>query len=49
MRAARAPPPVIIISIATLRADHVSARATPHIDALAREGLRFAMHGRIRR
>ena len=34
-------PPVIVISIDTLRADHVSARATPHIDALARDGIVF--------
>jgi choline-sulfatase len=34
-------PPVIVISIDTLRADHVSARATPRIDALSREGVVF--------
>src|SRR5947209_8623858 len=34
-------PPVIVISIDTLRADHVSASATPHIDAFAREGIVF--------
>jgi len=34
-------PPVIVISIDTLRADHVSARATPHIDGLARDGIVF--------
>jgi choline-sulfatase len=34
-------PPVIVISIDTLRADHVSASATPHIDALGREGIVF--------
>jgi len=39
-------PPVIIISIDTLRADHVSAFggrsvATPHIDALARDAILF--------
>lgn len=34
-------PPIIIISIDTLRADHVSARATPHIEALGREGIVF--------
>ncbi|MEA2327996.1 MAG: hypothetical protein QOE68_2955 [Thermoanaerobaculia bacterium] len=34
-------PSVIIISIDTLRADHVSPRATPHIDALARDGIVF--------
>jgi tetratricopeptide (TPR) repeat protein len=34
-------PPVIIISIDTLRADHVSARTTPHIDALSRDGIVF--------
>src|SRR5258706_13645103 len=34
-------PPVIVISIDTLRADHVSPRATPHIEALAREGIVF--------
>lgn len=34
-------PPVIVISIDTLRADHVSSRATPRIDALAREGIVF--------
>jgi len=34
-------PPVIVISIDTLRADHVSARATPRIDALSREGIVF--------
>lgn len=34
-------PPVIVISIDTLRADHVSARTTPHIDALSRDGLVF--------
>jgi tetratricopeptide (TPR) repeat protein len=33
--------PVIVISIDTLRADHVSASATPHIEALAREGIVF--------
>src|SRR3954451_21687684 len=33
--------PVIVISIDTLRADHVSPRATPHIDALARDGIVF--------
>jgi tetratricopeptide (TPR) repeat protein len=34
-------PPVIVISIDTLRADHVSARATPHIEALGRDGIVF--------
>jgi tetratricopeptide (TPR) repeat protein len=34
-------PPVIVISIDTLRADHVSARTTPHIDALSRDGIVF--------
>jgi tetratricopeptide (TPR) repeat protein len=34
-------PSVIIISIDTLRADHVSARTTPHIDALSRDGIVF--------
>jgi Tfp pilus assembly protein PilF len=34
-------PPVILISIDTLRADHVSPSATPHIDALARDGIVF--------
>jgi len=34
-------PPVIVISIDTLRADHVSPRATPHIDALARDAVVF--------
>jgi choline-sulfatase len=34
-------PPVIVISIDTLRADHVSASTTPHIEALAREGIVF--------
>ncbi|MEA2327499.1 MAG: hypothetical protein QOE68_2458, partial [Thermoanaerobaculia bacterium] len=34
-------PPVIVISIDTLRADHVSPRATPHIDALSRDGIVF--------
>ena len=34
-------PPVIVISIDTLRADHVSARTTPHIDALSRDGAVF--------
>ena len=34
-------PPIILISIDTLRADHVSPSATPHIDALAREGIVF--------
>jgi tetratricopeptide (TPR) repeat protein len=34
-------PPVIVISIDTLRADHVSPRETPHIDALARDGIVF--------
>jgi tetratricopeptide (TPR) repeat protein len=34
-------PPVIVISIDTLRADHVSARATPHIEALARDAIVF--------
>src|SRR3954468_14070821 len=34
-------PPVIVISIDTLRADHVSPSATPHIDALARDGIVF--------
>jgi choline-sulfatase len=34
-------PAVIVISIDTLRADHVSSRATPHIDALAREAIVF--------
>src|SRR3954453_19873127 len=33
--------PVIVISIDTLRADHVSARATPHIGALARDAIVF--------
>lgn len=34
-------PPVIVISIDTLRADHVSPRATPRIDALSRDGIVF--------
>jgi choline-sulfatase len=34
-------PPVIIISIDTLRADHVSPRATPRIDALSHDGIVF--------
>src|SRR3954447_16865061 len=34
-------PPVIVISIDTLRADHVSPRATPHIDALGRDAMVF--------
>jgi hypothetical protein len=34
-------PPIIVISIDTLRADHVSARTTPHIDALSRDGIVF--------
>lgn len=34
-------PPVIVISIDTLRADHVSARATPRIDALGRDAIVF--------
>lgn len=34
-------PPVIVISIDTLRADHVSARTTPHIYALSRDGIVF--------
>jgi choline-sulfatase len=34
-------PPIIIISIDTLRADHVSASATPQIEALGREGIVF--------
>ncbi|HEV7484295.1 MAG TPA: sulfatase-like hydrolase/transferase [Thermoanaerobaculia bacterium] len=34
-------PPVIIISIDTLRADHVSSRTTPHIAALARDAIVF--------
>ena len=34
-------PPVIVISIDTLRADHVSARQTPHIDALSRDAIVF--------
>jgi hypothetical protein len=34
-------PPIIVISIDTLRADHVSPRATPRIDALSREGIVF--------
>jgi tetratricopeptide (TPR) repeat protein len=34
-------PPVIMISIDTLRADHVSRVATPHIDALARDAIVF--------
>lgn len=39
------PPPIVLISIDTLRSDHLSCygywRPTPHIDALAREGVRF--------
>ncbi|HEV7425233.1 MAG TPA: sulfatase-like hydrolase/transferase [Thermoanaerobaculia bacterium] len=34
-------PSVILISIDTLRADHVSPRATPHIDAVARDAIVF--------
>lgn len=34
-------PPIIVISIDTLRADHVSPRGTPRIDALARDGIAF--------
>jgi tetratricopeptide (TPR) repeat protein len=34
-------PPVIVISIDTLRADHVSRVATPHIDALANDAIVF--------
>lgn len=34
-------PPIIVISIDTLRADHVSVRATPHIEALGREAIVF--------
>jgi choline-sulfatase len=34
-------PPVIVISIDTLRADHVSAHATPHIDAMGRDAIVF--------
>jgi choline-sulfatase len=34
-------PAVIVISIDTLREDHVSPRATPHIDALGRDGIVF--------
>jgi tetratricopeptide (TPR) repeat protein len=34
-------PPVIVISIDTLRADHVSSVATPHIDALGRDAIVF--------
>lgn len=41
-RCATAPPPVIVITIDTLRADHVSflgtGASTPHLDQLAREG-----------
>jgi len=37
----REPPPVILISIDTLRADHVSAERTPQLDALARDGIVF--------
>jgi len=39
--AKRQPPPVILISIDTLRADYVSPARTPHIDALGREALVF--------
>jgi tetratricopeptide (TPR) repeat protein len=34
--------PVILISVDTLRADHLSRRQTPHIDSLAREGTLFS-------
>ncbi len=39
--AKREPPPVILISIDTLRADAVSPARTPHLDALGRDGLVF--------
>jgi choline-sulfatase len=39
--AKRQPPPVILISIDTLRADYVSPARTPHIDTLGREALVF--------
>jgi arylsulfatase A-like enzyme len=39
--AKRQPPPIILISIDTLRADYVSPARTPHLDALARDGLVF--------
>ena len=39
-------PPIVLISIDTLRADHLSCygadRPTPHIDSLAAEGVRYA-------
>jgi arylsulfatase A-like enzyme len=39
------PPSIVLISIDTLRADHLSCfgyeRPTPHIDALCRDGVRF--------
>ncbi|PYQ28636.1 MAG: hypothetical protein DMF56_15490 [Acidobacteria bacterium] len=39
--AKRQPPPVILISIDTLRADRVTPQRTPHLDALARDGMAF--------
>jgi arylsulfatase A-like enzyme/Flp pilus assembly protein TadD len=39
--AKRQPPPVILISIDTLRADYVTAARTPRIEALARDGIVF--------
>ncbi|MGA1871112.1 MAG: sulfatase-like hydrolase/transferase [bacterium] len=45
----RAKPNVLLISIDTLRADHLSCYGytkiqTPHIDSLAHDGIRFASH-----
>ena len=42
--AAGSPPPIVLVTIDTLRADHVSAygyerETTPHLDALAAEGV----------
>ncbi len=39
---ARSATPVILISVDTLRADHLASRQSPHIDALAKTGTLFS-------
>ena len=40
-RPARAPSSIVLVTIDTLRADHVNAQLTPTLDALAREAVVF--------
>src|SRR5512147_1774017 len=37
----RTPPSILLVTIDTLRADHVTLRLTPALDALGREGVVF--------